>query len=75
MPPSSQSDKVCRWCHTPLWLMPHREDCEVGQLEDAHRVTLGFLEKLLDWGWGENAPDLAKQEWNDARAWAEKVRA
>lgn len=41
---------------------------------DLHSVSLEFLSKLEGWGWGENAPDLAKQEWEEARAWLAKVR-
>lgn len=25
------------------------------------------LQRLADWGWGENAPDLARAQWDEAR--------
>lgn len=30
-----------------------------------------WLQRLADWGWGENAPDNAIQDWKEARAWLE----
>lgn len=59
--------------YTPSPDMGSRLHGRILDLEDAHKVTLGFLEKLLDWGHGADAPDLARQEWADARAWLDKV--
>lgn len=43
-------------------------------LEDTHKVTLGFLEKLIAWGFGADAPKLAQRDWAEALAWLEKAR-
>lgn len=47
---------------------------ELADERELHRVSLEYLSKLEGWGWGENAPDLAKQEWHEARAWLAKMK-
>jgi hypothetical protein len=35
--------------------------------EERHDEALEWLRKLIDWGWGVNAPDDAIRDWKDAR--------
>lgn len=38
-----------------------------------HHEALNHLTKLANWGWGENAPYLAKLDWQNARDYLTKV--
>lgn len=56
-PHLQESARVCRACHMPLWIVPHRQDCQVAAVEAelrelrlAARTLIGMYMADLDIG-------------------------
>lgn len=59
--------------------MAHRDwrtENEIIGLSQLLEEATEHLQRLADWGWGENAPDLARVQWGEAREFlaSEKLR-
>jgi hypothetical protein len=44
----SDNERVCRACHMSLWVVPHRDGCEIAALEAENRELRAALERYRE---------------------------